>query len=184
MGILLAQAAELGDRDEVTLPNLASLMFHLKESAGATVLLTGDGHWEDILAGLESTGKMPEGGGLHVNVLKVQHHGSENNWHLDFGRRVTADHYIFCGNGAHENPDLRVVQAVLDSRLGPASRRSTNPETGDPFKLWFNSASSIAQPANKSHMQKIEQILKSAESSHPGQVSSFFLTDSSFELDV
>lgn len=182
--ILLAQADELGDRGSVTLPNLASLMFHLQESGGATVLLTGDGHWEDILAGLEHTGKLPNGGGLHVDVLKVQHHGSEHNWHHDFGKRITADHYIFCGNGAHENPNLDVVQAVLDSRVGPASKRSKNPETGNPFKLWFNSASSIAKSANKGHMKKLENKLKSARSAHPDQVSSFFLTQSSFHLDV
>ena len=184
LGLLVAQAEELGDRSQVTLPNLASLMFYLEEPNGPTVLLTGDGHWQDILDGLENTGKMPFGGGLHVNVLKVQHHGSENNWHHDFGRRITADHYIFCGNGAHENPDLHVVQAVLDSRIGPTSKRSTNSETGNPFKLWFNCASSIAKSAHKSHMKKIEQKLKSAESAHPGQVSSFFLTRSSFHLDL
>jgi beta-lactamase superfamily II metal-dependent hydrolase len=181
---LLALAGVLGNREEVTLPNLASLMFHLEETGGATVLLTGDGHWADILAGLESAGKMAAGDGLHVRVLKVQHHGSENNWHHDFGKRVTADHYIFCGNGAHENPDLRVVDAVLDSRFGPASKRSTNPETGNPFKVWFNSASDIAEPAHKSHMKRIEQKLNAAESAHPGKVSSFFLTNSSFEFDV
>jgi hypothetical protein len=182
--VLLAQAGDLGNRDKVTLPNLASLMFHLEETGGATVLLTGDGHWEDILSGLESTGKMSENGGLHVNVLKVQHHGSEHNWHHDFGRRITSDHYIFCGNGAHQNPDLEVVHAVLDSRIGSPSKRSKNLEAGNRFKLWFNCASSIAQPGHEKHMKEIERIVESAESAYPNQVESFFLTKGSFELKV
>jgi hypothetical protein len=184
LGPLLGQAAVLGDRDKVTLPNLASLMFHLEEAGGGTMILTGDGAWQDIIAGLENSGKLPPGGGLHVNVLKVQHHGSENNWHHDFGKRITADHYVFCGNGAHKNPDLDVLDAVLDSRIGPASKRSSNPETGNPFKMWFNCASSVAKPANKSHMKKIEQKLKAAETSHPGIISSHFLVKSSIEFTV
>jgi hypothetical protein len=148
------------------------------------MLLTGDGAWQDILAGLENSGKLPSGGGLHVNVLKVQHHGSENNWHHDFGKRITADHYIFCGNGAHQNPDLNVLDAVLDSRIGSASKRSSNPETGNPFKMWFNCASSVAKPANKSHMKKIEQKMEAVKASHPGIVSSQFLSKSSFEISI
>ncbi len=184
LGVLLGQAAVLGDRDQVTLPNLASLMFHLEEAGGGTVLLTGDGAWQDILAGLESCGKLLPGSGLHVNVLKVQHHGSEHNWHHDFGKRITADHYIFCGNGAHENPDLDVLDAVLDSRVGPAKQRSSNPETGRPFKLWFNCAASVAKPANKSHMQKIEQKIKAAQTANPGIIKSKFLTTSSFQISI
>lgn len=184
LGILLAQAAELGNRKSVTLPNLASLMFYVKEQNGASALLTGDGHWQDILDGLEATGIVAEGEGLHVDVLKVQHHGSKNNWHRDFGKRITADNYLFCGNGAHKNPHLDVVQAVLDSRIGSASRRSKNPETGNAFKLWFNSASSIAIPSHQSHMKKIEKLVKNAESSNSSQIKSFFLTKSAFEFTV
>ncbi len=181
---LLAQAAVLGDRSEVTLPNLASLMFFIQESDGKTLLATGDGHWEDVLSGLESTGVIAAGAGLHVNVLKMLHHGSEHNWHHDFGRRITADHYVFCGNGAHHNPDLNVIDAVLDSRFGPPAKRSANPETGRRFKLWFNSASSIAKPANKSHMKKIEAKVAAAKAVHPGKLSSYFLKRSYFDVGL
>jgi len=184
LGVLISQAAQLGNRKAVTLPNLASLMFHLEDAAGATVLLTGDGHWEDILAGLEFAGKLDASGRRHVNVLKVQHHGSEHNWHHDFAKRITADNYIFCGNGAHKNPDLDVLQSLLDSRVGPAAKLSKNPETGNPFKVWFNSASSISEPANRVQMKKIEKLVKDTETAHPGQVSSFFLTGSSFSLTL
>ena len=120
-------------------------------------------------------GFVADGGGLHVDVLKVQHHGSEHNWHHDFGRRITADHYVFCGNGDDHNPDLTVVGAVLDSRFGSAAKRSSNPETGNRFDLWFNCASSIAKPAHQAHMKKIERKVRDAETAHPGLVVGHFL---------
>jgi beta-lactamase superfamily II metal-dependent hydrolase len=63
---------------------------------------------------------MNQNGGknLHVDVLKVQHHVAEFNIDEEFCRRITARHYVFCGNGEHENPDLDVVDAILNSRLG------------------------------------------------------------------
>lgn len=184
MGLLLAQASELGNRDSVTAANLASLMFHLRETGGASVLLTGDGHWEDILAGLEHGGFMNADGGIHVDVLKIQHHGSEHNWNHDFGKRVTANHYIFCGNGAHHNPELDVVDAVFDSRLGSASKKSENPEVDQPFKLWFNCSSSATKNSYKSHMRKLERRVAQVKSSHPSQVDFFFLNSSHFEIDL
>jgi hypothetical protein len=62
-----------------------------------------------------------------VDVLKVQHHGSEHNIHEEFMRRVTADHYIFCGDGFSANPDLIALEKLIDTRLADGTRR--------PFKL-------------------------------------------------
>ena len=58
-----AQAKKLGRRKKVTAPNLASLMF-LVEEGGKTLLLTGDGHHEDILKGLQHHGKLEAHGGI------------------------------------------------------------------------------------------------------------------------
>ena len=74
-GALTLVTSELGDRTKVTPPNLASLML-LVEEADHTLLLTGDGHWEDILAGLRNARRLDGEERLHVDVLKVQHHGS------------------------------------------------------------------------------------------------------------
>ena len=55
-GLPLAAAAKvLGLRDEVTAPNLASLMFSSRRRQ-RTLLLTGDGHSSDILKGLQHVG--------------------------------------------------------------------------------------------------------------------------------
>jgi beta-lactamase superfamily II metal-dependent hydrolase len=182
------QAQVFGDRIKVTPPNLASLMLYVEEPRPAGVvrryLLTGDGPWQDIVKGLRHHGKFnqaPEG--LHVDVLKGQHHGSEHNWHPDFCRAVTADHYIFCGNGKHENPDLGVLQMVIDSRVGPADRRSRNTETGNPFTLWFNSSSSVKGDDDaQKHMKKVEQLVAAA-GQNP-KVRSRFLNQSSFGFTI
>jgi beta-lactamase superfamily II metal-dependent hydrolase len=87
---LAAEAKVLGNRKKVTPPNLASLML-LAEAGGKTVLLSGDGHHADILKGLAHVGKLDAQGRIHVDVLKVQHHGAEHNIDEAFCRAVTAD---------------------------------------------------------------------------------------------
>ncbi|WP_454645838.1 MBL fold metallo-hydrolase [Bradyrhizobium liaoningense] len=136
---------EIGRRAKVTEPNLASLMLLLEETkAGGGVtraIMTGDGHHEDVLAGLEHHGLLADGKGLHVDLLKIQHHGSEHNLDRDFVKRITADHYVFCSNGEHENPDLRIIEVLLKSRLGEDDELSPNPEAGQSFTVWLNCSS-------------------------------------------
>lgn len=183
-------ATVFGDRKNVTAPNLASLMLYVEEpSAGATdrrYLLTGDGAWQDILRGLKKHDKLDTAtGGLHVEVLKGQHHGSENNWHEDFCRAITADHYVFCGNGEHENPDLGVIDMVLDSRVGPATKRGSNAETGNPFTLWFSCRSTVPNnQAAQTHMRRIEKMVSAAAVAHPGKIRFHFLEGNSFDFTV
>lgn len=180
----IATSAKLGERNKVTTPNLASLMFFVEEK-GKTLLLTGDGHHEDILRGLKHIKKLRNAGGMHVDVLKVQHHGSEHNIDEAFCRTVTADHYVFCGNGEHENPDLRVIQAIADSRIGNDSQLSSNPQVGNPFKFWINSSSTATRRAEaKDHMKKVEKLVNKLCDGSNGQMSSFFLKGPSFEIQI
>ena len=180
---------KLGIRRNVTVPNLASLMFMVeeKDTGGKTktVLLTGDGHHLDILKGLEMQKKIKIGGSLRVDVLKVQHHGSEHNIDRDFCKRIIADHYIFCGNGAHENPDLKVVEAIIDSRLS-GEHQSTHREVNQPFKLWFNSSSenTKTEPENAAHMKKVEDLVESYRAKNQGQPDCFYLKNSNFEFTI
>lgn len=154
-----AQALEfgvgkLGQRSKVTVPNLASLML-LVEEEGRSILLTGDGHSDEIVKGLRELGKLDPSGRKHVDVLKLQHHGAEFNIDQAFCDAITADHYVICANGAHENPDLRVLDRILDSRLAAGAD-----DASKPFTMWINSSSSTAEQAkNKAHMQKVEQLL-------------------------
>lgn len=180
-----ARVKELGRRAKVTLPNLASLMLFV-EKKGKTVMLTGDGHWKDILEGLEQIGKLKLNGGIHVNVLKVQHHGSEHNVALPFCKRVTADAYVFCGNGAHENPDLRVIDLFAKSRIGKADERSANQETANECVFWFNSSSTLhdRKTENLAHMRKVEKKMKDLSKRSHGRIKYRFLKSDKFEIKV
>jgi len=196
---------ELGHRKSVTEPNLASLMLLLEEpKAGggvSRVILTGDGHATDILAGLTHHGRLADGTGLHVDVLKLQHHGSEHNLDRAFAKRITADHYLICANGEHENPDLRVLEVLLDSRLGAADKLSPNPEAGQPFTIWLNCSTDYLEKQQAAHIAKkggpsakltkciaqftaIERQLAAAKQQHPGQMKLKFLKASPLELEV
>jgi hypothetical protein len=144
----------------------------LAKERDKTVLLTGDGSQVDILKGLEAAGELDDDGRIHVDVLKIQHHGSEHNIDEDFCRRVTADHYVFCANGDDENPDERAVQAVLDAR------------EGNSFKLWFNSSEQAARRSGEpEHMKKVEERVMEAAAAGNGLVEFAFLHEEHF-LDL
>lgn len=180
----IAASSKLGDRAKVTTPNLASLMFYVEEK-GRTLLLTGDGHHAEILHGLRSIGKMKGNQGIHVNILKVQHHGSEHNIDEAFCRAVTADHYVFCGNGEHGNPNLRVIRAIADSRLGSGAQLSANPQAALPFKFWFNSNSAAPKAvAARDHMQAVGSLVAGLAAASAGRMGFTFLKGSSFEIQA
>uniref|UniRef100_E6VER6 Metallo-beta-lactamase domain-containing protein n=1 Tax=Rhodopseudomonas palustris (strain DX-1) TaxID=652103 RepID=E6VER6_RHOPX len=98
-----------------SVPNLSSIVL-LAECGGKTMLLTGDARGDKIIEGLEVSGRLAKDGTLHVDLLKVPHHGSDNNMETSFFERVTADHYVFSGNGDHGNPERATLQMLLDAR--------------------------------------------------------------------
>jgi beta-lactamase superfamily II metal-dependent hydrolase len=182
----IAQAQALGDRTKVTPPNLASLMLLIMER-GKTVLLPGDGHAADILKGLNYHGMLDADGRMHVNVLKVQHHGSEHNIDKSFVAKVTADHYVFCGNGEHENPDLRVIEALIAARIGNVACRANNPQAASPFTLWFNSSASASKKAAaQQHMRAVQHLVEARQVHSGGRMHYKFLQSDtpSFEFVV
>lgn len=178
LGPLFTQAKKFGDRTAVTPPNLASLMFYVEEKkSGRTLLLTGDGHADDVIKGLGHNKKLDKNGKLHVDVLKVQHHGSEYNMTKPFAESITADHYIFCGNGGDENPDLETIKVLVAARLGDGTKRK--------FKFWFNSHSSIAagKKGSPAHMKLVEKLVQQSVTKSKGRLKSQFLKSDSFMLD-
>ncbi len=169
---ILAQAEQFGNRADVTPPNLASLMLLVEEN-GKRIILTGDGHADDILKGLNHYGKLDSSGRIHVEVLKVQHHGAIANIHKNFCKAVTADNYVFCGNGSDENPEPEVIKLIVNSRKSDSKK----------FKLWFNSSSTAANSAaNKTHMEKVENLVKELAADSGGLMQSAFIKGSKIEL--
>ena len=114
-----AQAADYLNR---TAPNLSSIVVLLEAARpdGAPpvrVLLTGDAGGDHILESLDTTGIGP-GGRIHVDLLKVQHHGSNHSTTRDFFERVTADRYIISGNGKHGIPHGDTLAWLSAARPG------------------------------------------------------------------
>jgi hypothetical protein len=169
----------------VTVPNIASLMFMVEES-GKRLLLTGDGQQDFILAGLKRTGFLTNEA-LHVDVLKVQHHGSENNMDKNFAKKVSADNYVFCGNGEHENPDLRVIDIIFNSRVGDSSLRALAPEAANrQFHFWFSttSAAQAAGTKKKKHFREVEEKVTRLEQQANGRLKAHFNQAASTVLQI
>lgn len=107
--------ASLAAFTDTSVANLSSIVV-LAEAQNKRVLLTGDARGDKILKGLELVGLLPAGGKMHVDILKVPHHGSDRNNETVFFERVTADHYVFSGNGEHGNPERATLEMVLEAR--------------------------------------------------------------------
>ena len=95
--------------------NLSSLVV-LAEVGKKRMLLTGDARGDKVLEGLELVGLLKKGGTMHVDVFKAPHHGSDRNADPVLFRRVTADHYVFSGDGEHGNPERATLQMLFDER--------------------------------------------------------------------
>jgi len=178
---LRAAAEELGDRSDVTPPNLASLML-LAEADGRTVLLTGDGHAREIIRGLNEAGRLDAQGRIHVDVLKIQHHGAVANITPAFAREVTADAYVFCGDGEHGNPEPRVVREIIDARLGSNGKLAAGPRRQ--FKLLFNSSSESSPEDFQGHMRGLEEEVAKRAKDSGGRLKFSFAKGSSFNLTL
>jgi hypothetical protein len=94
--------------------NLSSIVV-LARCAGRTMLLTGDARGDFIMEGLAAA-RLMRNDRLHVNLLKVPHHGSAHNVAKSFFERVTADHYVFSANGKFDNPDVETLELLLAAR--------------------------------------------------------------------
>jgi hypothetical protein len=155
----------------------------LAEADGRTVLLTGDGHGRDVVRGLKEAGRLDEQGRIHVDVLKVQHHGAVANMTPAFARDITADVYIFCGDGEHGNPEPRVVREILDARLGTQSAPAAGPQGR--FKLLFNSsAETPGREENRKHMGELEREVAARARRSDGRFTYSFASRASFSVTL
>jgi len=139
-GLAEVEAAGFDDNSAF---NLASIVV-LAQLGDRRMLLTGDARGDFIVNGLVDAGLLEEESRyperkegqrkrdwvaalkeadvrpiaqpLHVDLLKVAHHGSANNVMEGFFRRVTADHYVISGNGNHDNPDPATLRMLAAAR--------------------------------------------------------------------
>jgi beta-lactamase superfamily II metal-dependent hydrolase len=108
----LKAGAALAAYDDDSPFNLSSIVA-LVEAGPKKILLTGDARGDKILDGLRQAGLLKKGQTLHVDILKAPHHGSDRNIQPDFFESITANHYVFSGDGEHGNPE-RATLEMLD----------------------------------------------------------------------
>jgi hypothetical protein len=108
--------------------NLSSIVV-LAQAGNHRMLLTGDARGDEILEGLKKLGLL-KSGRLHVDLLKVPHHGSDRNVSTDFFRQITADHYIISADGKYGNPEIATLKMMSEARGKDAYKvYLTNKET-------------------------------------------------------
>lgn len=124
-----------GYRDR-SIPNLSSIAL-VVESAGRRALLTGDARGDHLLVGLDDSGLLVDGR-MHVDLLKLPHHGSINNVDVSFFAAVSADRYVVSADGVtHGLPNTACLDLLLASR--PA---------GDEFEILLTNP----MPAIEAHL--------------------------------
>ncbi|MFD3472042.1 ComEC/Rec2 family competence protein [Streptomyces sp. NPDC058682] len=97
-------------------PNLSSIVLLLRHG-GSTTLLTGDARGDHILAGLRSGGFLTGTAPLHLDLLKLPHHGSDRNVAPDFFDSLHADHYVVSADGIkYHHPNEDTLQWLVESR--------------------------------------------------------------------
>jgi ribonuclease BN (tRNA processing enzyme) len=97
-----------------SIPNLSSIMFLAKEEDN-TILFTGDGLGEHVISGLKQAGLLGSSRSVHVNILKLPHHGSDRNITRDFFTNVTADKYLISANGRDDNPSFLTLSWIAET---------------------------------------------------------------------
>jgi len=94
--------------------NLSSIVV-LAEAGKKRMLLTGDSRGDDVMNAMKSSGLM-KSGKIHVDLLKLPHHGSDRNVATEFFRSITADHYVVSADGRFGNPEISTLQMISEAR--------------------------------------------------------------------
>ena len=111
-------------------------------------------------------------------MIKVQHHGAEHNLSERFASRVLGEHYVFCANGAHDNPDPSVVKTIVETRAAGDPR---------PFHLWFNcSAKRAGSDRQRRAVRAAIAEARRGAGRHPGRLTVHVLPDDKafFEIEI
>jgi beta-lactamase superfamily II metal-dependent hydrolase len=101
--------------DDRSVYNLSSIVVLCKFES-KRILLTGDARGDKIIEGLE-TKRLLKNGKLHVDLLKIPHHGSQHNVAKKFFQQVTADVYVVSGDHVKfPNPHRDAMKWLADAR--------------------------------------------------------------------
>jgi beta-lactamase superfamily II metal-dependent hydrolase len=112
---LTAEAVLAAYADE-SVKNLSSIVC-LAEFEKKTILLTGDARGDLIIDGLIARKLLKDKKAtLKVDILKVPHHGSDNNVEDAFFTTIVADTYVLSGDGVNGNPERATLEMITKAR--------------------------------------------------------------------
>jgi beta-lactamase superfamily II metal-dependent hydrolase len=111
---LTAQAVLAAYADK-SVANLSSIIC-IVQIGGKKILLAGDARGDKIIEGLRNSGQLTGNGPISFDVLKVPHHGSDNNVDLVFFKTIIADTYVFSGDGKNGNPERTTLEWLVQAR--------------------------------------------------------------------
>ena len=98
-----------------SITNLSSIMF-LVESEGKKMLFYWRRSWQRYnRITFRKENYWIHEGKLHVDILKVPHHGSERNVSEQFFDTVTADVYVISANGRDDNPSFLTLKWIIEN---------------------------------------------------------------------
>ena len=101
------------DMQDNTAENEASIAFELECWDGVKLLLLGDANYQDYMEGLKLF-HSDEEEKIEYNIVKLSHHGSKNNFHSDFLKRIHTPYYIVSTNGGKfKHPDKDVLAQII-----------------------------------------------------------------------
>lgn len=118
--------AEVAAYVDKSVYNLSSIVV-LAKSEGKTMLLTGDARGDYTLEALRGAGILKDEP-LHVDLLKLPHHGSDRNVDQDYFDNLQAKHYVISADGKYTNPDVPTLEMIVKSRQD------------DDFTIWLTNA--------------------------------------------
>lgn len=102
--------AESKFKEDDTVPNGSSIAVML-EFAGKRALMLADAHPKLVLGSIQA---LSPAGRLHVDCVKLSHHGSRNNTHRELIQALQSPLWILSSNGAStKHPHLESVARVL-----------------------------------------------------------------------
>lgn len=97
--------------------NLSSIVC-LVTFKNKSILLTGDARGDDILDALKSNNLLNADGKIHIDILKMPHHGSIRNLPPGFFQTIVADNYVISANGKFHNPDHETLEMLAEETIG------------------------------------------------------------------
>jgi hypothetical protein len=83
----------------------------LVEINNRKLLLTGDARGDDIVEGWKAAGHDPDEP-VHIDIMKMPHHGSDRNITEKIFKLFPADHYVISADGKHRTPPTNTIRAL------------------------------------------------------------------------